>query len=555
MTNFQFILVDSLEKVLPSKQPSSVPDDAVLTGLIGETLSFQLAYRCETESYETPGYKFHLRVKSLLRDKLLYRKVELVPSAFPCYGVWDDNYLTTEPGLLPDLLKPLQSTESIKAIPNQWRAIWVDVKLDASLIEKEYKIELSTEAQDGTKLWEHCIRIQPVKQPLPAQRLLHTEWFHADCLADYYKVPVFSEVHWAIIDNFMASAASHGINMLLTPMFTPPLDTAIGGERTTVQLIDVVKNGDEYKFDFSRFIRWIDLCKKHGITNIELSHLFTQWGAEYAPKIIAKVDGEDKQIFGWDTPATGEAYHTFLCRFLPELKSMLKQQGIFEQAWFHISDEPHDHQKETYAAAKDSIKHLLKDCRVIDALSSFDIYREGVVDKPIASIDKIQPFIDSGVKELWAYYCTVQALEVSNRFMAMPSARNRILGILLYLYQIEGFLHWSFNFYNSQYSLEPINPYIVTDAGEAFPSGDPFLVYPAPDGHAYESIRGMVLKSALYDLRALELLEMSIGRSKVEQLIHEGLSYPITFSQYPRSSEYIFQLREKVNRLIELNKS
>ena len=39
--------------------------------------------------------------------------------------------------------------------------------------------------------------------------------------------------------------------MLLTPVFTPPLDTAVGGERRTVQLVDVKAEGNQYTFGFA----------------------------------------------------------------------------------------------------------------------------------------------------------------------------------------------------------------------------------------------------------------------------------------------------------------
>ena len=37
------------------------------------------------------------------------------------------------------------------------------------------------------------------------QELIKTEWFHGDCLADYYKVEAFSEEHWRILENFIAT--------------------------------------------------------------------------------------------------------------------------------------------------------------------------------------------------------------------------------------------------------------------------------------------------------------------------------------------------------------
>lgn len=548
MSQLQFTLAGSLEKVLPNQAPAPLKSN-VLSGLWGETLSFQLAYHCKGQGHES-NYRFHLKLSSSLPDHIRIRKVELVPVAYPCHAEWDEDYLTTEPGLLPDLLTPLDLDESIKGVPAQWRALWLDIKLDENMTEQEYPVTISVQDLQDTELWSTTLMIRPIPVQLPEQKLLHTEWMHTDCLVDYYKVPAFSEEHWRILDHFIASAADHGVNMLLTPVFTPPLDTAIGGERTTVQLVDIVKNGQRYEFDFSKLEYWLELCRKHGITNIEISHLFSQWGAEFAPKIMAKVNGTEQRIFGWDTPATGEEYKAFLHNFLPKLKAFLKEQGFFEHTWFHISDEPHEHQKATYAAAKAVVQDLLADCKVIDALSSFKLYQEGVVEKPVPCNDHIQPFIDAGVPNLWTYYCTAQQLKVSNRFMSMPSSRNRILGSQLYLYNIEGFLHWGFNFYNNQHSVKPIDPFLVTDAGEAFPSGDPFLVYPAPDGSAYDSIRGMVLKEALYDLRALECLESLKGRAAVEALINEGVQEPITFDQYPKGPDYLISLREKVNREI-----
>jgi hypothetical protein len=140
---------------------------------------------------------------------------------------------------------------------------------------------------------------------------------------------------------------------------------------------------------------------------------------------------------------------------------------------------------------------------------------------------------------------------VSNRFFAMPSARNRIIGVQLYKFNIEGFLHWGYNFYSTMHSKRHINPFAVTDCGGAFPSGDPFMVYPNEDGSAGESIRIMVFHEALQDLRALELLESLAGREFTLGLVEEGADGPIAFDAYPKSDEYILELREKVNREIE----
>jgi hypothetical protein len=81
-------------------------------------------------------------------------------------------------------------------------------------------------------------------------------------IAYNYNVPVFSEEHWQLINNYMANAALYGINMILTPVFTPPLDTQAGGERPTVQLVEVtIENGKIY-FCFDKLTRYIEMAEK-----------------------------------------------------------------------------------------------------------------------------------------------------------------------------------------------------------------------------------------------------------------------------------------------------
>lgn len=546
MTSFEIFFIHSLDKVLPYRRPEML-QNPVLTGFCGETCSVQLAYTCNNDDFGNSSTLFYVEVISSIADAVRIRKVALVPCNYPCHGTWDDDYLDTRPGLYPDLLLPAESGTPIKAIPAQWRSLWIDVDAQPGL----HQVTLRVTDAENRKITTLEFAIRVLDEQLPEQTLIHTQWLHGDCLADYFHIPVFSEEHWRILRNFMESAVRHGINTILTPIFTPPLDTARGGERTTIQLVKVYQDQGVYRFDFSLLERWIRLCDECGIRYLEMAHLFTQWGAVFAPKIFVSVDGgEETKLFGWHTAATSCEYAEFLRCFLPALKDFLRTKGWLEKTFFHISDEPHARELETYTAARGIVRDLLADCKVMDALSSYPVYQTGVIQRPIVSVDQIHPFLDAGVPHLWAYYCTVQAIDVPNRFIAMPSTRNRILGTLLYYYNIEGFLHWGFNFYNSQFSLRHIDPYQVTDAGEAFPSGDPFLVYPASDGSAYDSIRGMVLRQALDDLRALQYLEAVIGRAEVIKLIEKHAGGRITFTQYPRPKRFFDDLRRDVMKLI-----
>ncbi|WP_138313149.1 DUF4091 domain-containing protein [Hungatella hathewayi] len=536
----QFKLVSCLQKVFPDEEPRYSPECQKITTLKGETVSFQMAFRGS-------GFlKEIVRVECIspITDSIRIRSVENVPVGRACNDQVDDNYLRTEAGMYPDLLRELdQGIVSIS--PNQWRSLWIDVEATVDMKAGNYPIKLRVTKENeviGTVKTEIII----YDAVLPKQKIMHTEWMHADCLADYYKVEPFSEEHWRILDHFFELYVKRGGNMMLTPMFTPPLDIALGGERTTVQLVGVKKNGNTYEFDFSKMKRWIDLCIQHGIEYFEMSHLFSQWGARYAPKIIAEVNGEQRQIFGWHTPAVGE-YTEFLNIYLPQLRSHLEEWGISEKTYFHLSDEPGANDVTSYKAARDSVDSLLKGFHTFDALSDFEFYRQGLVEKPVPGNNEIAEFLEHGVDNMWVYYCTMQYLDVSNRFMAMPSARNRIYGLQIYKYDIIGILHWGYNFYNSQWSTRHINPYEVTDADYGFPAGDSFLIYPGEDGYPEESIRGMVLNEALNDLRACQLLEALTSKEYVLGILEEFLAEPLTFTNYPKSDAYLIMTRNRIN--------
>lgn len=540
---YEMKLLSSLVKVFQDETPVYRPECLKLSGLWGETVSFQAAYTGDCFNRE----RLDVRIISPIERWIRIRSVEQVPVGRATNGIVDDNYLRTSSGLYPDLLRDVKDGKVI-VCSRQWRSLWIDVDVTDEIEAGDYEIVIQLVKEDEV-VCSSVMKLQVIGVALPQQEIIHTEWFHADCLADYYHVGVFSEEHWELLSNYFHEYVQRGCNMILVPLFTSPLDTAVGLERTTTQLIDVEVKDGEYKFGFCRLKRWIDLCRSCGIEYYEMSHLFSQWGAKYAPKVVATVDGKEEKIFGWHTPAVGE-YTRFLHSFLPQLTDRLRKWGIAENTYFHISDEPEEEDLENFKAAKESLGNLLDGFHTFDALSSFEFYRHGLVDRPIPGNNAIEVFLEHGLTDLWTYYCTGQYYEVSNRFMSMPSARNRIYGVQLFKYDIAGILHWGYNFYNSQFSIEHINPYEVTDSGNAFPSGDPFLVYPGSDGHPEESIRMMVHYEALTDLRALRLLESLTSKEYVMELIEGELAEPITFKRYPKSDMYLITLRNRVNREI-----
>ncbi|WP_312875678.1 DUF4091 domain-containing protein [Paenibacillus planticolens] len=541
---FELRCLNSLAKVIAHQEPDSRYILERATMLKGEVYSFQVAYRSDQL---VKGVR--LEIASPLSGCMAVRKVGLAPSELTMYGDHDGYLLSDQPGLYPDPLLPLEGGGEI-ALPKCWGSFWVTLDLrEHAEPEGLYPIDVVLSAADGAQVGSQRIHLQVLNASLPKQKLIRTEWFHTDCLANHYQVDVFSEEHWRRIEQYVQAAVKQGVNMLLTPLFTPPLDTEVGGERTTVQLVGVERDAQAYRFDFTLLERWIALGERCGVQYYEFSHLFTQWGAQFAPKIMATEQGQLKRIFGWETDASGEAYGMFLEALLPELDRFIQDRGLGDRVFFHVSDEPTLDQLDSYRKAASQISKFLGSYPTFDALSDYEFYAHGLINTPVVANNHIDEFISRGVDNLWTYYCCAQYKQVSNRFFVFPSERNRIIGYQLYKFNIKGFLHWGYNFWYSQYARKMLNPFVQTDADRAFPSGDAFLVYPGEDG-PIESIRMVVFYEALQDLRALEKLESLIGRESTLALIEEDLDTPLTFSEYPHDPEWIMKKREKINLLI-----
>lgn len=547
MTNkrdlFHTRCISSLEKVFADEELDSVPFHHA-TALWNESYSFQVAYRNEGEIFKD----FTVEIASDLEEVISVQSIGLVPSEFPMYKDHDAYVLRNTPGLYPDPLYPIEEVELV-ALPDQWRSVWVSVDLHEATQAGMHDITVKFVQGNGEVLGEEKFTLDVIPVTLPKQAFIHTEWFHADCIAVAYDVEVFSQAHWDLLEKYIKTATRHGINMIYTPLFTPPLDTVVGGERATVQLVDVEKLGDTYRFDFTKLKKWLDMCRRCGVEYFEFSHLFTQWGAKHAPKIIGREKDEDKQLFGWETEAAGREYRDFLDQFLPQLVEFIDEEGIRNQAYFHVSDEPTLGNIDSYQEASAIVQEHLRDFPVMDALSDYDFYEKGYVKNPIVANDHIDVFIENNVADLWAYYCCAQYKDVSNRFFTFPSARNRVLGYQLFKYDIKGFLQWGYNFWFTQFSRQALNPFENTDAGCGFPSGDAFLVYPGETG-PIESIRLKVLYEAMQDLRALQLLMEKIGKEAVLALLEENLVEPLSFTTYPHDAAWLLQKRAAITERI-----
>ena len=555
-------LLSSLHRVFTDECPDTEVN--CLSCFENEPLSFQAAFRLKEGGEEARTLPVYMRVESEL--PVTCYLVGYVPVLHTDVGIGGEH----KPGLFGDMLLPKKTNPRILDIPypwsccyfeegeettlnaacDSWQSLWICVNENGKTLKSGSRpVRLVFHSGlDKSEIGSLTMTVRVLPDRLPKQTLKYTNWFHCDCLADYYNVPIFSDEFFRIMRSYVAAAVRNGMNMILTPAFTPPLDTPVGRERMTAQLVGVTKNNGRYSFDFSLLKKFLDICREEGMTYFEHAHLFSQWGAKSAPKIIATVNGRKRQIFGWETDAGGNAYTVFLHAYIPALLDFLKQEKLDRKMLFHISDEPSEKNADSYRRALDAVGDLLDGYMTGDALSEYLFYEKGLVKTPIAVTRTVGDFVGK-CPHLWCYYTGGQIKNgLSNRILVTPPERNRMIGIQMYQARIEGFLHWGYNYYYDKLSQGLYDPKFEPCGYNNNP-GTAYSVYPGRKGDAIQSVHQKNFHEAILDMRALQLLEKRRGREACEKLIEKHFG-KVDFFTAPTSPEQLLAFREDVNREI-----
>lgn len=547
-------LISSMEKCFLDSSYDEFAEIKSINIYKNTDAAFQLLPFNGEESYDS---RTHYKVDAIgdIADCVVFRTVENIPNYIPFQKTpktaaeADPKFLRTEPGLYPDVLLPLHHGGTMAVINCQSRSLWIDVK-NNGITPGKHTLKIRLSCEDGTVACENEITVNVIDIDLPKQTTVVTQWFYADCIADYYDLDVWSDKHFEYCRRFIKTAVDNGINMIYVPLVTPPLDTAVGHERTTTQLVGITVNGGKYSFDFSLLERYINMCLDCGVEYLEMSHLFTQWGAYHAPKVMATVDGEYKKIFGWETDAAGEDYVFFLNSLLTELTAYLAAKGLKDKTYFHISDEPNAEHLEQYKINKNNLAKVLSGWKILGALSHVEFYKEGLCEIPVPISNSIESFMPEDIKERWIYYCCGPQEGYSNRFMGMHSARTRFMGVQMYKYGIEGFLHWGYNFYNNQFSDDHIDPFLNGNAGYWAGGGDAVSVYPGRHGTPLESIRIIAFKQGLEDIRALKLCESFYPKDEIVKRLEQVFGDEIKFNKCADDTQTMQNIRNTIDEMI-----
>lgn len=530
-------LQSSLDRVFPNS-PAGKASTCNLLGARNQKLSFQVCVRNQT----TKAIKVRCEVNGPSDIQLQVRRVGYVrlPHHTNNVPASDTDGLGNIPGLVPDPLFPEQTTQ---LGPWETQSFWITVAIPADATPGQKSLRVRMTQDQGKKkepvslagLQAHLdVRSLTVK---PRRNFPVCHWWHADAIYDAYKIEPFGERWWQLLDAHLANLKAHGSDVIMLPLY----DNRKQRVPDPPQLLGISEPAPgRYEFDWRPIHRFVEVAKRNGMEYFEIPHLWLYWQVKHPVYIYKQEGGRYIPLWPSDAPATTGPYKTFLEQFLPSLHSFLKREEILDHTFIHVSDEPGGEVVANYRAARALLEELAPwtKGKILDALSDIRYGKEGLVEHPVVLLPSAEAYRKAGIPH-WVYFCTGPRGKYLNRFFDTPLAKTRMAGFLFYRLKAKGFLHWGYDYWFKMDTHEVPDLYWEgsSDAWPGIAYGDPFVVYPGPDG-PLDSIRWEVFSEALGDYALLQTMGISPD-SPLLASIHN-------FADFPKTEDWIERTRSKL---------
>jgi len=276
-----------------------------------------------------------------------------------------------------------------------------------------------------------------------------------------------------------------------------------------------------FRFDYSRFDRWVTLFLSAGLRDIELMHL-----------------GRRKEPWAWTNPfeASPRAADVPLEAFLGDLQRHLVARGWIDRAFMHIADEPVVENVDSWRALSRRAHAAAPRLKRIEAIQVPDltgdleiwVVEESFFDRWYDSTYRARQ--QSGRMELWLYTSWLPQGAYPNRLIDYPLMKTRLLPWVARRYDASGFLHWGLNQWPSD--LDP-------NKG-LFAPGDDFIVYPGRHGPR-SSLRWEAFRDGVEDY-ALFTMWLRRNPEAARAALREVVP---SFTTYPRDPSTLLAVRRR----------
>jgi len=234
--------------------------------------------------------------------------------------------------------------------PGAVQPIWIKVHVPADAAPGDYEGTLTVQAQGLNNKGLEVgavnvpVRLRVIGWTLPEPRdyLPHLGLVQSpESVALQYKVPLWSQKHWELIEKSWALMGEAGNKYVVIPLITR---TNFGNSEGMVRWVKDGTGG--YTHDFSLFDRYLDLAQKYTKPDVVCIYIWDKymaslsWGTRPVPGVGAKVtrlDPATGQVSEMEGPTFEDpAAKAFWKPVLDEVVARLKKRGLDKHMMFGI---------------------------------------------------------------------------------------------------------------------------------------------------------------------------------------------------------------------------
>lgn len=448
-----------------------------------------------------------------------------------------------------DMLLTQSTRESDPHVPT---AVWAEVCVPADAKPGDYEITVKVYA---SLTFEDEKEVACAKIPLHVADFLLPEarerrffldlWQHNSNIARKHDVPLWSDAHFAVLENYVKSLSALGQRSITVCAGEIPWSgqscfetQEFGGNLFEFSMIPITRERDgSFTYDYSIMQRYIDLCTANGFCgDIEVFGIVNLWTKErLMPQSLCEEYPEAMRLRYLDKADGCMKYlreFDHIVQYVKALEQYFVKTGQIERVRV-AADEPADVDK--YRASLDLLAEIAPAFHLKTAINHVEFIEE-FGDR----IDDFVPHLRSALKAfpalqgyqkkypckrfLW-YVCTGSI--TPNTFLRSHLTECRMIGSITSAFRLDGFLRWN-------YTIWPEDPRRDIRASR-WEAGDTNFVYPAHNGGVLLSLRYKNLQRGLADHELLETVRDRYGDQVADGLVWGLLRVPDAFTYYSLS--------------------
>ncbi len=463
------------------------------------------------------------------------------------------------PAYFPEYYTNYNTAADVKK--NETRAMVVKVYVPKNTPVGTYTTTLTLSTPLGNRTLPFSVQVHNATLPEPKDsEFSYTCWTytagfkgdHIDTMNDlYFDAANYNDNFWTLQKNYAIAMTEERQNVVFVPI-----------KQLLASDMTIDKNG-KYQFSFKNFDKFIETYLKYGsVKSFAGCHLMEKdwyinpgasdpaWPTHSCVTWVYYNDNgtiHTKWVYSDDAQA-----EQHLRQMLTALYVHLKEKG-WDKMWIqYVCDEvdgekPISQVRNTYRFVKDR----MPTCRTSEAGSNLVEKYGSDLAVPVPRIDdydRLKGHYDKlrkDVSELWGYTCCVPQGNFVNRMSDFPLLSTRIIGWYWYYQNLDGYLHWAWNYWDYG-NVKPSEPLEETScAGGPM---DAWLVFPDIENTGVlTGTRFTAVRDGFEDNELLRMAEAKDAK-KVQAL----LSKLMTSSQdFERDQQKLLDARLELFKILD----